>query len=145
MHVTRNQMRLEEHARNHHFVRPPQGFSAKDALNPENWAHVSFMMKQWDKVSIAPEDGSWYGEYVALQVKEQSVLLFQTSYTDLGASIDLEDEANSGVPKGYKVSYGGPKEKYRVQRLSDGKVLTAGLLKAEAIAWAVNDAKAVAA
>lgn len=140
MNILRNHLKLEEHARNHHFIRPSDAIDLETVMKPETWAHVAPLIRQWDKIAIAPEDGSWYGEFVALQVTDNSVTLTKLLYIDLGASIDLEAD-DSGVPLGYNVEWAGPAHKWRVVRVVDNKVLTHGLSKVNAISWAINDAK----
>lgn len=141
MQLLRNHMKLEEHARNHHFVRPSDGFTIDDAMTPECWAHVANLVRQWDSIAIAPEDGTWYGEFVVVKVSENSVILARTNYVDLGISIDLETDSG-GVPDAYKVEWAGPVHKWRVVRIVDERVLAFGMIKLDAITWAQNDAKA---
>jgi hypothetical protein len=141
MKITRNQVTLEEHARSSNLVLPAAGFTREDAINPESWVHVTSLLRPMDKLSVLSADRTWYGEYIVLKSGEEFALA-ETHYRDLtGTAADHDDVATSG----YDVSWGGPSQRWRVKRLSDGETLVSGMEKAEAEAWAATDGKTASA
>lgn len=140
MKITSNQLTLEEHARNNYLVQPAAGFTRADALNPESWVHIISRTTPMDKLSVISADRTWYGEYLVLKTGDEFALV-ETLYRDLVPSAD--DEASS--VNGYDVSWGGPAQRWRVKRTSDGEVMVSGMEKAEAEAWAANGGKPASA
>jgi hypothetical protein len=136
MKITRNQVSLEEHARSNNLVLPADGFAREDAINPESWVHVTSILRPMDKLSVLSADRTWYGEYIVLKSGDEEFALAETLYRDLTPA----EEAETYSGGGYAVSWGGRSQRWRVKRLSDGKVLVSGMEKAEAEAWAASEA-----
>jgi len=141
MKITSNQMALEEHARASYLVEAAAGFTREDANNAESWVHVIPRLRAKDKLSVLPIDRKWYGEFIVTVCEDTDFALVEVHYRDLVAT---EGSAGTSV-NGYEVSWGGPSQRYRVKRTSDGAVMVSGMEKAEAEAWAANGGKPASA
>lgn len=137
--ITRNQVALEEHARSNNLVQPIAGFTREEANDPESWVHVASLLRPLDKLSVLPLDRTWYGEFIVITSDGTEFSLIETHYRDL---MPTEGEDSGTSTHGlYDVSWGGPAQRWRVKRTSDGKVMIYGKeKKEEAEAWAVAEA-----
>lgn len=141
MKITNNQLSLEEHTRQNFVVQPAQGFTREDANDPESWVHVVQRIEPLAKLSVLSADRTWYGEYIVLKTGNEFAIA-ETLYRDLVPAIG--DEI-SGNDSDYQVSWGGPAQRYRVKRKSDGAIIVSGMEKDAAEAWVANAANSARA
>lgn len=106
----------------------------QDLCNAAYWANVARQLRHGDKIEAECEDASWYAEYF---VTDAGV---NYARVKLLASFKLESgepgTAAGQTVAGYSVKWGGIREKYRVIRDADAKVLHTGCQsKGEAYGW----------
>lgn len=135
-----NATRLQraEHYFSPYAVVLPAADTLEEALKPEYWAHVASKLRQGDTIRIMPEDGSYYAEAL--------VRATGTGFAkvELLRHIPFDETDADQVPDTIEVKWGGPHDKWRIIRRSDGHVLARGLDKADALRESLNYARLAA-
>lgn len=106
------------------------GTVPEDLLAPEYWAHVANHMKPWAKIEARAEDGTWYAEYLVLDVGRtwaKVKLLSQHSLTTKDVSISQSNNI------GLEVRFRGAR-KWSVVRTADASVMAEDMDKETAMA-----------
>jgi len=112
----------------------------EDMLDPEYWTHVSERLRPFDKIEARADDGSWYAEFLVLDVSRRwatvhALRIDHLTTKDVSLSKVMSDE--------YTVEWKGPAHKHSVIRKTDGAVLHEGeQTKAGAYQWLSNRLKA---
>lgn len=134
-HLSPTGMKQAEFARNVWSCIAQHGITVEDAQRPEFWAHHAKELKQWDKIELRAEDGSFFAELLITQVAEtfarvQLLNLYKFSNPVKAPMLDLD------------VAWGGPNHKWRVMR-KDKTVLKAHFDSEEAAeSWKADFLKA---
>jgi len=116
----------------------PGADTLEDALKPEYWAHVAPKLRQGDTIRIIPEDDSYFAEALVRATGTGFAKL------ELLRHIPFDAAQTEAVPDTVEVKWGGPHDKWRVIRRSDGHVLARGLDKAAALRESLNYARLAA-
>jgi hypothetical protein len=114
-------------------------------LKPETWAHHSGKLKTGDEIIVKPLGLPYRAHLIVMEAGKTFAKLRILTVTPLNDSMGAtaaELPANAPV----EVKWNGPKDKYTVFRKSDSSKLQPGFaIKAEAVAWAIDHATAMAA
>lgn len=98
------------------------GTTLDDVLKPEFFCHVARQLRPFSKIKVLPDDASWYAELIVRSAGPTwaKCALFTIVEFDVAAKTAAGDpEADYA-----KVGWGGPAQKHRVVRVSDGAILS---------------------
>ena len=95
-----------------------------DFLKAECYAHVAKQLNKGDHLQVLAEDGEWYAEFVIRSIEGSAV--------QVGEILYKEFEASGLIAEDYDVEWAGQREKARVIRKSDRRVMVSGLPSKEA-------------
>lgn len=122
-----------------HAATIPVGTLPEDLLNPAYWAHIATQMKPWDIVEARALDGTWYAEYLVLDVGRTFAQCHMLSHHNLTSQDVALTKLNNLSP--FDVRWRGPAAKWSVVRKSDNSVMSEGMTKDGAIAWITENLK----
>lgn len=138
-------LNLTEHQRRCFSIDVEAGLEPEDIVNPQFWAHIARELQYGDHVEANADDGSWYAEYLVLDVGANwaKVHLRQNSVERLQA---VEPDSRPVILAGHSVKWAGRHAQFRVIRDADAKVLKEHLKnKADAYAWLESYSRSLAA
>lgn len=122
-----------EYIRSCHAATIPINTKPEDLLNPAYWAHVANELKPWGRVEARAIDGTWFAEYLVLDVGRAWAKMHLLAKYNLTSAEESLSEANTQT--GLKVTWRGGDRKWSVVRETDSAVMVEGLGKDEAQAW----------
>lgn len=108
--------------RNVYNACPFTGTKLDDVLEPRYWAHMSNILRPWDRIEVIPEDGVWWAELMVREVDQGSVRVFVLRETKFN---DVNDRTDTDSP--FLVQF-TPATKWRVVRKADAVVVSEGHL-----------------
>lgn len=85
------------------------GTTVDDMLKPEFWAHVAKQLRQYSKIKVLPDDGSYYAELLvqsAGNVWAKCVVLHHVEFT--------ARQPSAAEAPSHTIEYAGPHHKWRV-------------------------------
>ena len=108
------------------YAKPESGTTVKDMIKPDYWAHVSFSLKQGDRIEAVAEDGSWFAElYVKYANKVEAHVVVMRE-------VKMGKPAPKAVEKPeYEIKWVNQKAKFRITRTSDNVMLVEKLASKE--------------
>lgn len=130
-----HQLELAEQARNvwHVNLSNDAPMLPDDFLKAECYAHVAKQLNKGDHLQVLAEDGEWYAEFVIRSIEGSSV--------QVGEILYKEFEPIGLIADDYDIEWAGQREKARVIRKSDRRVMISGLPSKEAAAgWLLDRA-----
>jgi len=111
------------------YAKPESGTTVKDMLKPDYWTHVSFSLKQGDRIEAIAEDGSWFAEfYVKYANKVETHVALMRDVT-LGKPAAKKETAE---PE-HLIKYVNQNAKWRITRTKD-KVMLVEKLESKEVA-----------
>ena len=124
------------------FATAPVGTERQETLTPLFWTHVTRKLRPLSRVTVMPEDGSWYQELLCVVADGRDIRMHELSFHNLE---DTSDVGTSQEAADTRVEWAGPKHLWRVVR-HDGVVLAKNLpTRGDANHWvAVTSKRAVA-
>lgn len=137
--ITHTDLKESEFVRPFYCATVPFGTQPNDLLSPEYWAHVANQLKPWARIEARAVDGTWFAEYVVLDVGRTWAKLHMLNQHNLTTPDVALSQANAMSP--YEVKWRGPIAKWSVVRKSDSAVQTEGMSKEEAIGWVIAQGK----
>lgn len=115
---------------------PEKGVTIDEIKEPKYWSHVASMLKQYDKVEVIEETGAYFAELLITGCDRNWATVEVIHFKALREKSAEESEEKAPTVEEYRVAHRGPHHKWRVERVSDGKVLHHGAqTKLEADAW----------
>ena len=118
------------------------GTSLEEALKPEFWVHIAKKLRPCDQIELIPEDMAFYAKAIVIDADSLSATL------KVIERVSLEEEAGkvSSIDQTeHEVRWGGPHDKFRVVRKSDGAVLARGFTSKATAFQHINNMKPKAA
>lgn len=129
-----HQLVLAEQARNVWHINLETVMVPEDFLRAECYAHVAKQLHRGDHIHVLAEDGSWYAEFIIRSIDGSAVQVGETLYKEF--------EPTGLIADAYDVEWAGQREKARVIRKSDRRVMVSGLPSKEAAAgWLLDRAE----
>jgi hypothetical protein len=107
---------------NHWAVVIPADVSIETVLEPAWWANVATQLRVADTVDVHRDDRTLYAKLYVRAVGRARVAVALIQQVEFGA---LETETAS-EPASHRVKYGGPHNKWCVERILDRKVVKDG-------------------
>jgi hypothetical protein len=115
------------------------GTTLDDLLKPEFFCHVAKQLRTFSKIRVLPDDASWYAELIVRSAGTNWARCSLFKFVEFDA---VQPEAQA--VEYAKVGWGGPSQKHRVVRISDGAVLSKDHESSEiAQAWLKDHLKAL--
>lgn len=108
-----------------------QGQSYEDCLEGDFWVHVANKVHVGDRIEVTGAGGEWFAELYVGSVGKGWLKVASMRYVELAQKPEAMAE--------YKISWGGPKAKHRVIRVSDLTVMQDGFNTAEEAKQWVDD------
>ena len=137
-----SRVKLAEHVRNHWHVTAPEGTGAEDVVRPAFWSHVARQMRSLDRIEVVAETGEFYLDLLVEKVDATGVFVTVLNHVVRDAAPAEGDISIDG----YRIEWKGPHHRFAVIRDADNTRLKDGIQKkTEAIRWAQDHAKAMAA
>lgn len=116
----------------------PHGTKFEDLTDPRYWTNVGSQLRQWDRIEVRCEDGSYYGELIVEDRGNRYAKVAVLAYLPL----QVADEEGPALPQGYSIVYKGPHTKWVVVR--DGEPLREqNSSHAAALTWLNEHLKAI--
>ena len=133
---------LAEHKRNVWHAVLPEGDDYENVFDPSYWAHVATKMRAGDEIIVINDQMTLRAHLVVKKAERLFVQVVEVSKVDLTIQT-----SSSEVLADYavEVKWAGPHDKFRVERIRDGKreVLSAGMDKDAAEKWAADHLKTI--
>ena len=133
---------LAEHKRNVWHAVLPEGEDYANVFNPAYWAHVAAKMRAGDEIIVINDEMTLRAHLVVKNAARMFAQVVEVSKVDLSIQA-----TSSEVVAEYhvEVKWAGPHDKFRVERIRDGKreVLVAGMDKDTADKWAADHMKTI--
>ena len=110
------------YSRSHWLAIIPDGVDFDTVLRKDYWAHVAAQLKIGDRVEVLSENGGYCADLVVRNCDRLTAIMGVINFADFEspALLDVKDPE-------YEVKWGGPHDKWRVVRISDGAVVQKGL------------------
>lgn len=141
--LTASRFKQAEFARQHFEVIPEAGTPFEEVLTPDFWTHIAAKLKPADIIDVLAEDMTYEARLRVLAADRlwaRVAVVYKTDFAEQTVGKGVE------VPAETEVTWAGPHAKYRVVRVADKSTLRDGFAtKPEAIRWAQDHAKAMAA
>jgi hypothetical protein len=134
-----NRFKLAEYERTVHVatVEAYEGDVRKLLSNPNFWANAAQKLKPYDKIEVRDDTGSFYAEFLVLQVGRGWAKVFELSY------VELETKVDNKIDDPYEIVWKGPHLKFCVIRKQDGERIHDSFKdKGDAIRWLSDFLKA---
>lgn len=141
-------MQPAEYVRNFWRVTLPVGIDYQELFVPSFWANVAAKLVRGDIIEVFVEDGSWYAQVIVRVQARTHAVVGELLFTDFSANVAAAEPTSptpGAEPAGPAptVEWKGPVHKYSVIR-HDGEYLKDGFeTKAEAQAWADENAESL--
>jgi hypothetical protein len=122
---------LAETKRLDYVMEVPAGVPLSRVMEPDYFAHIAPLLRQWFRIEVRAEDASYFAELLVRKVEKEAVHCW------LLRSMDLGSQHKSAAPtvEDFKVEFGGA-HKWRVVRLSDQETVHKGEpTREDAEAW----------
>jgi hypothetical protein len=134
-----SKLRAAEFSRTVYAVVVPLDVTPEAVLEPEFWAHVAKDLKPYDRVEVIPDDGTWFSELIVVSATAIDAFVVELQHTHFSDHLVGRETTAKFV-----VNWGGPVNKYRVVRVSDGAMVHKGCLdKEEANLWLADYERAL--
>ena len=127
-----------EFIRAQHAATIPIGTNAEDLLDPAYWAHVASQLKPWDRIEARAVDGTWFAEYLVLDVGRTFAQIHLLSKHNLTSQDVALTKINDMSP--FEIRWRGPRL-WSVVRKADDAVMAEGMTKDAAIEWITKSMK----
>lgn len=99
----------------------------EDLLAPEYWAHVSAMLKPWDRIEVRANDGSWLAELLVLEsARNWARVHILNAYKLTTTDMAMTQAEIRGKYADFRIEHMGPHEKWCVIRRSDNQKIHEG-------------------
>ncbi len=132
-------MQLAEYSRNVWSITVKDDIKA--LLKPEYWVHVAKMLKQFDRIEVLAEDGSYFADLIVTASSKKWAKVNILMHKKLAGT----PKVVSAVP-GFIVEWSGPHHKFRVVRDADKEIMSKEHETKElAIEWLNEHKKEIAA
>lgn len=99
----------------------PRGVTLEDALKPEFWAHVAYLLKPWGRILLDAEDNTFSALLKVVscsRLEARVVVEYMAEHASVGQAVRPEDA--------YDVHFVNNRAKWRVTRKSDRKTISEG-------------------
>lgn len=132
---------LAEHKRNVWHAVVPEGTDYEAVFEPAYWAHVAVKMRPGDEIIVINDEMTYRAELVVRNAARMWAQVAEVS------RVDLATEAAPDALSDYKVEvkWAGPHDKFRVERIRNGKreTLASGMDKDAAEKWKAEHLKTI--
>ncbi len=125
-HLLPHQLVLAEQARNIWHINLDCPMVPDDFLRAEAYAHVAKQLHKGDQIHVLAEDGDWYAEFVVRSIDGSNVQIGEIRF--------IEFELRGLNADDFEIEWAGQREKARVLRKSDRRIMVSGLPSKEAAA-----------
>lgn len=112
---------LREHRNPGHWVCVQVGTTIEDLLVPAYWANVARNLQPRTTIEVHWDDASQFAELYVLDAGRN-----WASVDVLRHKKELKRPVLAHLAEQYEISFNGPVDRYRIQRLSDRAVIKAG-------------------
>lgn len=116
-----DRMKGYEYMNNHHMVIVERLWTMDDVVKPIFWSSVWQRIRQWDEISVACEDGSWWAKLLVIQRGIGSVFVQVLDFRDFGENKTSAE--TSRIIEGFELRFLGALKKWCVIRTADAMTL----------------------
>jgi hypothetical protein len=106
---------------NHHAIVVSAGVNLDMIMEPAFWSNVAPQIRVADTIDVHSDGRDFYAKLYVREVARARVSVALIQHVEFGAMADTAE------PAAHRVRYGGPHQKWLVERIADNRVMREGL------------------
>lgn len=118
MKISQARFKQAEYVRNTWHIRPEEGVTLDQVLDPAYWAHVAVSLKKGDLIHVLPDNDAYFAELLVMSSQKLTAKVALLRAISLNGDVQVPAEDS-----GFELKFRGPSARWSIIRKSDREVI----------------------